>query len=45
MQMEGLHKMLSPSFFAQYMSEIQQVLSSVSMALPKGKGGTISQKL
>ncbi|XP_049421807.1 uncharacterized protein LOC125882141 [Epinephelus fuscoguttatus] len=32
-------------FFAQYMSEIDQVMSSVSVALRKGKGGQRSQRI
>lgn len=40
MQMVGLH-----IFFAQYMSEISQVISSVSIALRKGKGGGASQRV
>ncbi|XP_078030254.1 uncharacterized protein LOC144466584, partial [Epinephelus lanceolatus] len=32
-------------FFAQYMSEIDQVMSSVSVALCKGKGGQRSQRI
>lgn len=32
-------------FFAQYMSEVDQVMSSVSVALRKGKGGQRSQRI
>ncbi|XP_042601481.1 uncharacterized protein LOC122140744 [Cyprinus carpio] len=32
-------------FFAQYMSEIEQVVSNVSIALRKGKSGCMSQKV
>lgn len=32
-------------FFAQYMSEIEQVVTNVSIALRKGKGGCMSQKV
>ncbi|XP_073681626.1 uncharacterized protein [Garra rufa] len=32
-------------FFAQYMSEIEQVVSNVSIALRKGKGGCVSHKV
>ncbi|KAA0701445.1 ATP-dependent DNA helicase PIF1 [Triplophysa tibetana] len=32
-------------FFAQYMSEIEQVMSNVSIALRKGRGGCVSQKV
>lgn len=31
--------------FAQYVSEIEQVVSNVSIALPKGKGDCTSQKV
>lgn len=32
-------------FFPQYMSQIEQVVSNVSIVLRKGKGGRTSQKL
>ena len=32
-------------FFAQYLSEVEQVVSNVSIALRKGKGGAVSQNV
>lgn len=45
MLMVDLHKMGYMYFFAQYMSEVEQVVSNVSIALRKGKGSCTSQKV
>ena len=37
MLMVDLHKMLNTSFFAQYLSEVEQVVSHVSIALQRVK--------